>query len=151
MTLHEKIHCGLKDALRAKDAARLRTIRSMLTAFTNELVATGRKPGEVLGDTETLLVIKRLAGQRKDSIEQFQKGGRDDLALREQEERAVLEAYLPKMLSQEEIEPVVRKKKEELGVTEKSQAGRLIGAVMKDLAGKTDGALVKAVVERLLA
>ena len=151
MPLHEKIHGELKDALRAKDAARLRTIRSMLTAFTNELVATHKKPNETLGDTETLAVIKRLAGQRRDSIEQFQKGGREDLVHEEQAELAVLEAYLPQMLSQEEIEPIVQKKKEELGITDKSKIGLLIGAVMKECAGKADGADVKAVAERLLA
>lgn len=149
MPLHETLRGKLKDALRAKDAVRLRTIRSMLTAFTNELVATNRKPSETLTDTETLMVIKRLAKQRRDSIEQFHNGGREDLVAVEQAELAVLEQYLPRMLSPKEIEPIVQKKKEELGITEKSEVGRLISAVMKELAGKADGADVKTVVENL--
>ena len=150
MALHTDIKEQLKDALKTKDEVRLRTVRNMLTAFTNELVATNRKPSELLGDIEALGVIKRLAKQRKDSIEQFQNGERDDLAAGEQAELAVLETYLPQVMSHEEIEPIARAKKESLGITDKSKMGQLIGAVMKELGGKADGGDVKAVVERLL-
>ena len=150
MALHTDIKEQLKDAMKAKDEVRLRTVRSMLTAFTNELVATNRKPSELLGDIEALGIIKRLAKQRKDSIEQFQNGGRDDLVAGEQAELAVLENYLPQMMSKEQIGPVARAKKESLGITDKSKMGHLIGAVMKELAGKADGGDVKVVVERLL-
>ena len=150
MALHTDIHDQLTDAMKAKDEVRLWTVRSMLTAFTNELVATNRKPNEELGDLEVLAVIKRLAKQRKDSIEQFQKGGREDLVAQEQAELAILDGYLPQMMSQEEIEPIARAKKEALGITDKSKIGQLMGAVMKELGGKADGGDVKAVVERLL-
>ena len=136
--------------MKAKDEVRLRTVRNMLTAFTNELVATGKKPSEILPDEEALAVIKRLAKQRKDSIEQFQNGGRDDLVAGEQAELAVLENYLPQMMSKEQIGPVARAKKESLGITDKAKMGHLIGAVMKELAGKANGGDVKVVVERLL-
>jgi hypothetical protein len=149
MTLHTEIHEQLKDALKAHDEVRLRTVRNMLTAFTNELVATNRKPQDELADLEVVGVIKRLAKQRKDSIEQFLKGRREDLAKQESEELVILETYLPKMMSQEDIEPIVQKKKEELGITDKSKVGQLMGAVMKELGGKADGADVKAVVEKL--
>lgn len=151
MALHTDIKEQLKDALKAHDEVRLRTIRNMLTAFTNELVATNRKPIDELTDMEVLGVIRRLAKQRKDSIEQFLKGRREDLAKQESEELVVLETYLPKMLSQEEIEPVVLAKKEELGIADKSQMGQLMGAVMKELAGRADGADVKAAVEKALS
>ena len=149
MPLHTTIKDQLKDALKAKDEVRLRTIRNMLTMFVNELVATGKRPQEILGDEEVLAVIKRLAKQRKDSIEQFQKGGRGDLVAEEEKELVVLESYLPQLMSQEEIEPIARAKKEQLGVTDKSKIGQLIGAIMKELGGKADGGDVKAVVEKL--
>lgn len=151
MSLHARIKEEMKDALRKKDAVRLRTIRNMMTAFTNESVANGKTPQDELDDEAALAVTKRLAKQRKDSIEQFEKGGREDLALTEREELAVLTTYLPQTMSQEEIEPIAKKKMEELGVSGKSKMGVLMGAVMKECAGKADGGDVKAVVEKLLS
>lgn len=151
MSLHQDIKTELKESLKAKDAVKLRTVRSMLTAFTNELVATGHTPQDTLPDDAVLAVIKRLAKQRKDSIEQYNAANRTDLSAPEQEELVVLEAYLPQRMSQEEIRPVVEAKKAELGVTDKSKMGVLIGAVMKELDGKADGADVKVVVESSLS
>ena len=151
MDLHTKIKGELMDAMKAHDAAKLRTVRSMLTAFTNELVATNRKPQDTLDDQGVLAVIKRLAKQRKDSIEQFEAANRLDLSVLEKEELAVLESYLPQVMSREEIRPLVEKKIAEMGITDKSKMGMLIGALMKELQGKADGADVKAVVEELLS
>lgn len=148
--LHEQIKGELKEAMKAHDEAKLRTVRSMLTAFTNELVATGKKPQDMLDDAGVLSVIKRLAKQRKDSIEQFEAGNRADLASIEKEELTVLESYLPKMMSQDEIHPIVEAKIAELGAGDKSKMGMLIGSLMKELQGKADGSDVKAVVEELL-
>lgn len=150
MELHTKIKDELKTAMKAHDEVKLRTVRSMLTAFTNELVATGKKPQEMLDDAGVLTVVKRLAKQRKDSIEQFVAGGRQDLADIEKAELVVLESYLPKMMSQDEIRPLVEKKIAELGAVDKSKMGMLIGSLMKELQGKADGSDVKAVVEELL-
>lgn len=149
MSLHEQIKGELKDALKAKDQVKLRTVRSMLTAFTNELVATSRTPQAILEDNEVLAVIKRLAKQRKDSIEQYEAADRHDLSEPEKEELVVLESYLPQMMSQEQIRPIAEAKKTELNITDKSKMGMLVGAVMKELAGKADGADVKSVVESL--
>ena len=149
MSLHTDIKASLKDAMKAKDQVRLRTIRSMLTAFTNELVAAGKTPQDTLADDTTLAVIKRLAKQRKESITQYEENGRPELAEPEQEELVVLEAYLPQMMSQEEIRPIAEAKKAELGIEDKSQMGMLVGALMKELKGQADGADVKAVVESL--
>lgn len=151
MSLHSDIKGELKEAMKAKDEVRLRTVRSMMTAFTNELVATGKKPQDELDDAGVLSVIKRLAKQRKESIVQFEAAGRNELAEPEKLELAVLESYLPQMMSQEEIEPIAKAKLEEMGVTDKSKMGIAIGALMKDLNGKADGGDVKAVVERLLS
>lgn len=151
MTLHEQIKAALKPAMMAKDTVRLSVIRGMLAAFTNELVATGGMPQDILPDEGVLKVIKRLSNQRKDSIQQFIDGGRPELADGEKAELAILESYLPTLMSQEAIRPIAEAKKAELGVTDKAKAGQLTGAIMKELAGKADGNDVKAVVDSLFA
>ncbi len=151
MTLHETLKKSIPDALRAKDVVRLRTIRSLVTAMTNEVVAKKRKPDEFLTDEEASIVLKRAANQRKDSIEQFEKASRNDLVEPEKAELAIIESYLPQMMPREEIEKVVRTKMAELGVSSKADAGKLTGALMKELKGKADGGDVKAVVDSLLS
>lgn len=149
--LHDQIKGELKDAMKAKDEVRLRTIRGMLTAFTNELVATSRKPTETLTDEQAIGVIRRLAKQRRESIEQFKAGNRPDLVASEEAELAVLETYLPQLMSRDDIKKIAEAKKAELGITDKSKMGMLLGAIMKDLKGKADGGDVKAVVEALFS
>lgn len=151
MSLHEQIKGEIKEAMKAKDAVRLSVVRGMVSAFVNELVATSKAPDAVLDDEGVLKVIKRLSNQRKDSIEQFVAGGRPELAETEKAELAILEKYLPTLMSREEIGFIARAKKAELGVTDKAKAGQLTGAIMKELAGKADGADVKAVVDELFA
>lgn len=134
----------------AKDTVKLSVVRGISAGFTNELVAKGRKPDEILSDEEALSVITRQAKQRKDSIEQFKSGGREDLAEKEEAELKILEAYLPTMMSREEIKPLAEAKKAELGVSDKTGAGQLMSALMKDLKGKADGTDVRAIVDELL-
>jgi hypothetical protein len=150
MAIHETLKKSIPDALRAHDEARLRTLRSLVTAMTNEVVAKKRKPDEFLTDEEALTVLKRAGSQRKDSIEQFEKGGRPELAVPEKEELAIIEAYLPTMMSREEIMPIAQAKMAELGVSSKADAGKFTGALMKELKGRADGGDVKAVVDNLL-
>lgn len=149
MSLHEQIKGEIKAAMLAKDAVRLSVVRNIVSACMNELVATGKTPQDTLDDAGVLKVIKRLSNQRKDSIEQFVKGGRPELAESEQAELAILDTYLPALMSREEIKAIALAKKTELGVTDKAKAGQLTGAIMKDLAGKADGGDVKAVVDEL--
>ncbi|MDB5237703.1 MAG: hypothetical protein JWL88_805 [Parcubacteria group bacterium] len=151
MTIHETLKKGIPDALRAKDVVRLRTLRSVVTLMTNEVVAKKRKPDEFLMDEEALVVLKRAANQRKDSIEQFTAAGRTELAEPEIEELAVIESFLPTLMTQEEIIPVAKAKMAEMGVTGKADAGRFMGALMQQLKGQADGGDVKAVVDSLLA
>ena len=148
--LVQKIRSDMIAAMKARDALRLDTLRGALTAFTNELVAKGKKPTEELEDNDAVVVLKRLAKQRKDSVEQFTKGGRAELAEKESKELTILEEYLPQMASREEIQKVAKAKKAELGVADQSGAGKLTGAVMKEMAGRADGNDVKAVVASLL-
>ncbi len=132
----------------AKETMRLNTLRGISAAITNELVATKRKPDAELSDEEVLNVIRRQVKQRKDSIEQFRKGGREELAAAEEAEMKVLEAYLPQMMGKDEIKKIAEAKKAEMNA-DKSKMGVLMGAVMKELKGKADGADVKEVVEKL--
>ncbi len=140
----------MKDAMRAKDALATEVLRGMLAAFTNELVALGRKPSDELTESEILAVVKRMLKQRKDAAEQFRAGAREDLASKEDAERTIIEAFLPAQASAEEIETVVKAKIAELQITDKAGAGKLIGIVVKHFAGNADGMLIKAAVEKLL-
>jgi len=147
--LHEQIKNKIKDAMMAKDTILLETLRAMVAGFTNELVAKNRKPSEMLNDEEALAVITRLSKQRKDSIEQFKKGNREDLVRVEEAQLAILETYLPKMMEKSEIEEIVKAKKYELSIDDVAKKGMLMSVVMKDLKGKADGTLVKEVVDAL--
>lgn len=148
--LHEQIKGEIKEAMLAKDELKLRVVRSLVAAFTSEVMAKKRKPDELLSDEEALAVITRQAKQRKDSIEQFRAGQREDLASAEEAELKLIETYLPTLMSREEIKPLAEAKKAELGITDKTKAGLLMSSLMKDLKGKADGADVKAVVDELL-
>jgi uncharacterized protein YqeY len=147
--LQEQIKSGIKEAMMAKDAVKLETLRGMSAAFTNELVAKGKKPNDTLTDDEVLAVIARLAKQRKDSIEQFTKGGRQDLVDVEVAQLTILETYLPKMMEKSEVEAIVKAKKEEMGINDATKKGMLMSAIMKDLKGKADGTVVKEVMDSL--
>ncbi|KKW23625.1 MAG: GatB/Yqey [Candidatus Kaiserbacteria bacterium GW2011_GWB1_52_6] len=136
-------------AMKARDSLRLDTLRGALSAFTNELVTKGRKPTEELTDAEAIVVMKRLAKQRKDSAEQFEKGGRPELAHKEMSEMKIIEEYLPQTAPRDEIENVARAKMAELGIQNASGAGKLTGVVMKEMAGRADGNDVKEVVAAL--
>lgn len=149
MSIHTDLRTTLKEAMKAKDDVTLRTVRGIMTACTNELVATGKTPQDELDDAGALNVIKRLAKQRKESIVQYEAGGRPELAIPEKEELAVLEAYLPTLMSIEEIKPIAEAVKAEMGVDDKAKMGILVGAVMKKLQGQADGGDVKKVVEGL--
>ena len=148
--LTDTIREEMKAAMKAREGLKLSVVRGMITAFTNELVAKGKKPTDALSDEEAIAVIKRLHKQRTDSIEQFEKGGRPELAEKERLERVMLEAYLPAKASREQIEAAVHAKMSELGVTDKSGMGKLMGAVMKSLGSSADGNDVKTVIEWVL-
>ena len=141
----------MKEAMKAKDSVRLSVIRGLLSGFTNELVAQKKAPSEMIDDDGALAVIKRAAKQRKDSIEQFESGGRPELAEGEKAELAIIEEFLPEMMSEEAVREVVAKKKEELGISAKSGMGELMKAVMAELRGAADGAVVKSAVDEALS
>lgn len=138
-------------AMKAKEPVKLAVMRALVASCTNELVAKGRGPDGQLTEDEIMGLIVRASKQRKDSIEQFEAGGRPELAEAEKAELAVLMAMLPAQMSQADVEAAVKAKAAEMGVTDKTGANQLMGAVMKDLKGKADGTVVKAVVDKLFS
>ena len=148
---HQELKEAVKAAMKAKDEVRLLVVRGLLSSCTNELVSKGRKPDEMLEEEGVMALISRAVKQRKDSIDQFTKGGRMDLVEKEVAELSILESFLPAQMSEAEIEVVVKQKIAEMGPIDKQKSGQFMGALMKDLKGKADGTVVKAVVERLLA
>lgn len=149
MTLQEQLREDMKQAMRDKNASALTAIRGAMSAMTNELVTLGRTPTDALSDEEAQTVIKREVKRRKDAIEQFTAGGREDLAEDDKLEVETLSKYLPEMMSVDAIKEIAIAKQAELGMTDKADAGKLMGAIMKETAGKADGGDVKTVVESL--
>lgn len=150
MSKNTDIRNELKEAMLARDTVRVGVIRALLASFTNELIAKGSNAAE-LPDEDVYALIRRAVKQRKDSIEQFTAGGRQDLAEVEKAELTILEKYLPKMMDREEIRKFVQDKLASSNTTpDKARSGQIVGMMMKDLKGKADGNDVKAVVEELL-
>jgi uncharacterized protein YqeY len=147
--LHEQIKSSIKDAMMAKDSVKLDVLRGLVTAFTNELVATGHTPQEFLADDAALAVITRTAKQRKDAIAQYETAGRKDLADEDRAQLAILEQFLPTMMSEEEVTVAVTRIKGEKAITDASQKGLLMKEAMNELKGKADGQVVKKVVDSL--
>ena len=148
--LTQKIRSDMTAAMKARDSIKVDTLRGALSAFTNELVAKGKKKTEEIDDKDAITVLKRLAKQRKEAAESYEKGGRAELAEKEKTELKIIEGYLPQMASREDIEKVVREKVSGIDPADKAAAGKLVGAVMKEFAGNADGTLVKEVIESLL-
>lgn len=138
------------EAMKAKDALRVSVLRGLSAAFTNELVAKKMPPDGQLSDEDAMTVISREARKRKDSIEQFEKGGRPELAEDEKLELAILSDFLPAQMSEDEIKAYVANKKAELNPTPGTK-NQFMGAVMKDLKGKADGNIVKKAIDELFA
>ncbi len=147
--LHQQIKDEIKKAMLAKEAERLSALRNISASFTSEVMAKGKKPDELLDDDGALTVLKRLAKQRKESIEQFTIGNRPEKAEEEKRELALIESLLPAQMSHEEIQKIAEAKKSELGVTDKAKMGILIGAISKETKGAADGAVIKEIVESL--
>lgn len=146
---HEELKAGIKEAMKAKDTVRLGVLRGLVTAAMNESINKGTGPDGMLTEDEIMTIIMRASKQRKDSIDQFEKGGRPELAEGEKAELAVIESMLPAQMSREEIEAAVKAKAAELGVADKAGANKLMGVLMKDLKGKADGNVVKEIVSTL--
>ena len=147
MSLAEDVNRAITDAMKAKDAPRLVALRMLKAALMNREVERGR----ALDETEARQVVSALVKQRRDSIEQFTKGGRKDLADKETAEIVILESYLPPALDAAELEKAVENAIASTGATSAKDMGKVMKAVMADLAGKTvDGKAVNELVRRKL-
>lgn len=150
--LHKTIKDGIIEALRAKDTIKLEVLRGLNALCINEIIATGVNT-EFLPDEKVLALIKRSAKQRKDSIEQFDKGGRKDLSDKERAELVILNSFLPTLMTKEDVKSIVSQKIESMksaGALDAKQIGKITGIIMKELNGKAEGSDVKAVIEELL-
>ena len=145
----EQITEDLKTAMRAKDSLALTTLRAVKSAIKNAAIEKGGADAE-LDDSEATNVIRKQIKQRQDSIEQFNKAGRAELAEQEQAEIAVLEKYLPAALSEEEIASIVEAAIAETGATGRAQMGQVMKIVQEQAAGRADGkTLSQAVMAKL--
>jgi len=151
MTLQEQVKEQMKNAMRERNMSAVTTYRGLMSAFTNEVVAEKMSPDTPVNDEMAIKVITREAKKRKDSISQFTDAGREDLAADERAELALLEVFLPTLMSIDEITAIVSAKKTEMGITDPSEKGKFIGVIMGELKGKADGADVKTVVDSLFA
>ncbi len=151
MSVKDQIFADLKEAMKAKDQDKLRVLRSLKAKMMEAEIAE-RKGGEAsLSDQSAIQVITKAAKQRKESIDQFTKGGREDLVANEELELAIIEAYLPEMMSEDEVRKIVQEKIAAVGATGPQDMGKVMGPLMGQLRGKADGSLVSQLVKELLA
>lgn len=148
MTLEEKINADIKSAMLAKNEAALRALRAVKSAIL--LAKTSGAAGQLSTDDE-LKILQRLVKQRKESVEIFQKQGRDDLATTELEEISVIEKFLPAQMSEEEITIQLKTIIESVGATGPGDTGKVMAVASKSFAGKADNKLVSQILKQLLA
>lgn len=149
MSLELRVMEELKNAMRAKDEAGLRTLRAIKAAIIIEKTAEGAT-GEITEAME-LKMLQKLAKQRKDSLDIFVKQNREDLAAKEREELAIIEKFLPQQMSSEELKAAVSEIIAQVGATSAADMGKVMGVASKQLAGKIDGKAISEMVKVMLA
>ena len=149
MSLEQKIMADLKTAMLAKDEVALRSLRAVKAAIL--LAKTSEGAGGELKEEDEAKLLQKLVKSRKDSLEIFQQQNRPDLAKKEEEEIAVIEKFLPKQLSAEEIKTELTKIIAATGASSPADMGKVMGAATKQLAGKADGKTISALVKELLS
>ena len=137
-TFAETIMSDLKEAMKAKDTVALTTLRALKTALTNAAIESGNK-NNVVEEADALTIVRKQLKQRQDSIEQFEKAGRSELAEGEKAEIVVLEKYLPTALSEDEVAAIVKEALAETGATSRADMGKVMGIVQAKAAGRADG------------
>lgn len=149
MTLFEQISEDIKSAMKARDKVRLDTLRNIKKVFLEAKSSPGAN--DTLTDADALKIITKLAKQGKETAATYVQAGRQDLADDETAQVEVLESYLPKQLSQEEIEAEVKSIIAAVGATSMKDMGKVMGTASKQLAGKADGRVISDIVKKLLA
>ncbi len=146
MSLLTTLNDDIKTAMKSKDKDTLSVLRMLKAAIQNEQIKAGRD----LDGEEELTVLSREMKQRRDSLSEFEKAGRDDLADKVKIEITIVEKYMPKQLSEEEIRQIVQTAVDQTGATSPKEFGKVMGAVMPEVKGKADGNQVNAIVKELL-
>jgi uncharacterized protein YqeY len=149
MSLEEKIMGDLKEAMKNKDEPSLRGIRAIKSA----IIVAKTEPGasKELTEDQEIKLLQKLVKSRRDSLEIFEKQNREDLAVKEREEIAVIEKYLPAQMNPDELKEVLKKIISETGAKSPQEMGKVIGLATKQLAGKADGKTISAMVKELLS
>jgi uncharacterized protein len=148
-SLKDRIGEDIKTAMKAKDKIRLETVRSIKKAIIEKEVAL--RPLDSLTEAQEIELLAQQAKQRRDSIEQFQKAGREDLAAKESQELAIIETYLPKQVSDEELNTIIDEIIALVGATSIKDLGKVMGEAMQQLKGKADGKKIQALVKDKLS
>jgi uncharacterized protein YqeY len=148
MGLEQKIMAELKTAMLAKDEKALRSLRAVKAAIL--LAKTAEGGGGELKEEDEIKLLQKLVKQRKDSLEIFQQQQRADLAKKEEEEIAIIEQFLPKQLSADELKVIIGRIVKETGASSPADMGKVMGAATKELAGKADGKTISSIVKELL-
>ena len=148
MRLEEKINADLKTAMKAKDQVALRGIRAIKAAI---LLAKTDGTGKDLGEDGEIKLLQKLVKQRKDSLDIYEKQNREDLAVVEREEIATIEKYLPKQISTETLEEIIKAIITQTGASSMKDMGKVMGMASKQLAGKADGKTISTMVKQLLS
>ena len=146
MSLSDRLEAAMRDAMRARDERRTQTLRMAMAAAHNLKIERRRD----LTDDEVVDVLTKQVKQRRESIEMYRSGGRDDRAAAEEAEAAILAEFLPQQLSEPEIEALVRSAIDETGASQPGDMGRVMGRVAPQTRGRADGRHVSDVVRRLL-
>jgi uncharacterized protein len=147
MSLLERLNEDMKQAMKNKDKERLSVIRMIKASLQNEAIKIGRE----LSSDEELTVLSREVKQRKDSLHEFEKAGRTDLADKVKQELIFLEDYMPKQLSEDELKQLIQQTIHEVGAQSKADMGKVMSAIMPKVKGRADGSLVNKLVQQLLS
>ena len=149
MSLEQQIMAEMKDAMKAKNEGGLRSLR----AIKAEIIKAKTEPGAggVINTATEQKFLQKMMKQRRDSLEIFEKQGREDLAVKEREEMAVIEKFLPKQIDEAELKEIIKKIIGETGATSAADMGKVMGVASKQLAGKADGKTISGMVKDLLA
>ena len=147
MTLRDRIEAAMRDAMRARDDQRTQTLRMAMAAAQNRRIALGRD----LTDEEVVDVLTKQVKQRRESVEMYRDGGREDRAALEEAEAAILAEFLPEQLGEADVESLARAAIAETGASSPADLGRVMGRLSPRTKGRADGRMVSEVVRRLLA
>ncbi|WP_404443787.1 GatB/YqeY domain-containing protein [Sutcliffiella horikoshii] len=147
MSLLERLNTDIKQAMKDKDKEKLSVLRMVKSSIQNESIKHGRD----LSEEEELTVLSRELKQRKDSLQEFDKAGREDLVHKLQGEIAIVEHYMPEQLSEEDLSAIVQQTIAEVNANSKADMGKVMGALMPKVKGKADGSLVNKLVQQHLS